>query len=75
MRGIPPVHHCTFQRSLIVLQFVQSLSNPLYIHYLAVNKYLDDPAFVAYIKYLEYFRQPEYIKYLLYVPPAHPLRG
>lgn len=51
---------------------MQSLSNPLYIHHLALTKHLDDPAFVAYIKYLEYFRRPEYLKYLLYVvPPTH----
>ncbi|KAK4988423.1 Mediator of RNA polymerase II transcription subunit 31 [Elasticomyces elasticus] len=41
-------------------QFVQSLSNPLYLHHLAVEKYLDKAEFVAYLAYLQYFRQPRY---------------
>ncbi|TKA77018.1 hypothetical protein B0A55_01954 [Friedmanniomyces simplex] len=47
-----------------------ALSNPLYIHHLALTKYLDDPAFIAYLAYLEYFRSPEYLKFLLYPAPT-----
>jgi len=45
-------------------QFVQCLSNPLYLNHLATQKLLDSPEFVAYLRYLQYFRRPEYIKYL-----------
>lgn len=52
------------RRWLTIIQFAQSLSNPLYIQHLAINKYFDDPAFVAYLEYLSYFRKPEYLKFL-----------
>lgn len=45
-------------------QFVQSLSNPLYLNHLAAQKLLDNPEFVAYLNYLQYFAEPKYIKYL-----------
>lgn len=47
-----------------IIQFVQCLSNPLYLNYLATQKLLDNPEFVAYLDYLQYFGEPKYIKYL-----------
>lgn len=49
------------------VQFVQSLSNPAYLQYLASQKYYDDEDFVRYLKYLLYFREPEYLRYMQYV--------
>ncbi|KAG8631273.1 hypothetical protein KVT40_000413 [Elsinoe batatas] len=46
--------------------FVQALSNPLYLNHLAAQKWFDSPEFVAYLKYLQYFKEPKYIKYLSY---------
>ncbi|KAK4895862.1 Mediator of RNA polymerase II transcription subunit 31 [Elasticomyces elasticus] len=65
-----PEFYAGFSRFEIECEFVQSLSNPLYIQHLAINKYFDDPAFVAYLDYLNYFRQPEYLKFLLYPGPT-----
>ncbi|KAI7623241.1 hypothetical protein KC343_g3511 [Hortaea werneckii] len=42
------------------LEFVQALSNPLYVHYLATQKLFEDDAFVRYLDYLQYFREPRY---------------
>lgn len=47
------------------LQFVQCLANPLYLHELHVQKYLDDPAFLEYLKYLDYWRKPEYVRFIM----------
>jgi len=49
---------------------VQSLSSPLYLNFLASQKYFEDPAFVAYLSYLQYFAQPPYLKYLTYPGPT-----
>lgn len=49
------------------LQFVQCLSNPYYLQYLAAEKYLDNEEFIAYLEYLQYFQEPKYLKYLQYV--------
>lgn len=46
-------------------QFVQMLSNPLYLQHLASQKLLDNEDFVAYLKYLQYFREPKYLRYLM----------
>ncbi|XP_068635509.1 mediator of RNA polymerase II transcription subunit 31-like [Aristolochia californica] len=54
------------QRFLLELEFVQCLSNPTYIHYLAQNRYFEDEAFIGYLKYLQYWQQPEYIKFIMY---------
>ncbi|KAK4942836.1 Mediator of RNA polymerase II transcription subunit 31 [Elasticomyces elasticus] len=59
-----------FEIEVEAAQFVQSLSNPLYLHHLAVEKYLDRAEFVAYLAYLQYFRQPRYIKFLSYPGPT-----
>lgn len=45
-------------------QFVQSLSNPYYLQYLAAEKYLDNEEFIAYLEYLQYFKETKYLKYL-----------
>lgn len=55
---------------LTLSQFVQSLSSPFYLNYLASQKYFENPAFVAYIKYLQYFTHPPYLKYLTYPGPT-----
>lgn len=49
-------------------QFVQSLSNPYYLHHLCVQKYFDNDAFLEWCKYLKYFSEPQYLPYLSYVP-------
>ncbi|KAK4162516.1 SOH1-domain-containing protein [Cladorrhinum sp. PSN259] len=48
------------------LEFVQALSNPEYVMYLASNKLLTNPAFVAYLDYLQYWSRPPYLKYLTF---------
>jgi mediator of RNA polymerase II transcription subunit 31 len=52
------------------LQFVQSLSNPYYLHHLATQKFFEDEAFVQYCKYLRYFAEPAYLSYLSYPGPT-----
>lgn len=54
------------QRFLLELEFVQCLSNPIYIHYLAQNRYFEDEAFIGYLKYLQYWQRPEYLKFIMY---------
>lgn len=49
-------------------QFVQMLSNPLYLQHLASQKLLDNEDFIAYLSYLQYFREPKYLPFLMYVP-------
>lgn len=51
------------------MKFVQSLSNPLYLQYLADQKYFENEEFVAYLNYLQYFREDKYLKYLQYDTP------
>ena len=45
---------------------MQSLSNPLYLQYLADQKYFENEEFVAYLHYLQYFQEDKYLKYLQY---------
>lgn len=59
---------------ITAIQFVQSLSNPAYLQYLAAQKYFDDEDFVRYLKYLLYFREPEYLRYLQYAIRRTPTR-
>ncbi|RFU32633.1 hypothetical protein B7463_g3700, partial [Scytalidium lignicola] len=59
-----------FTRFEIELEFVQSLSNPLYLNHLAVQKYLESPPFIAYLAYLQYFAHPPYTRYLTYPGPT-----
>lgn len=53
------------------LEFIQCLSNPHYLNWLAQNRTLEEPAFVNYLKYLEYWRKPEYSCYILYPHCLH----
>ena len=48
------------------LEFVQSLANPEYLHFLAQHRYFDDPAFVEYLAYLQYWAAPPYCTYLVF---------
>jgi len=48
------------------LEFVQSLANPHYCHWLAQQGYFKDKAFLNYLEYLNYWKKPEYAKYLDY---------
>ena len=63
----PPRCQSATVTSLKQPQFVQSLSNPYYLHHLCVQKYFEDDAFVEWCKYLKYFSQPEYLPFLSYV--------
>jgi mediator of RNA polymerase II transcription subunit 31 len=49
---------------------VQCLANPVYLNYLATQKYFEKAEFVAYLDYLQYFAEPKYIKFLQYVYTA-----
>jgi mediator of RNA polymerase II transcription subunit 31 len=55
---------------------VQCLANPVYLNYLATQKYFEKAEFVAYLDYLQYFAEPKYIKFLqcVYTAPSasHP---
>jgi mediator of RNA polymerase II transcription subunit 31 len=53
-------------RFQVELEFVQCLSNPKYVHYLAQNGYMQDPGFLRYLEYLRYWSKPKYSRYLLY---------
>ncbi|TKA24412.1 hypothetical protein B0A50_06732 [Salinomyces thailandicus] len=52
------------------LEFAQALSNPLYVQYLATQKYFEDENFIRYLDYLQYFREPRYLKFLQYPGPT-----
>lgn len=54
------------KRFEVELEFVQCLSNPHYLNFLAQHGYLKDPAFINYLKYLLYWKEPEYAKFLKY---------
>lgn len=49
---------------------MQCLANPVYLNYLATQKYFDKPEFVAYLAYLQYFKDPKYTKFLQCVHTA-----
>lgn len=65
-----PNFYASFTRFEIELEFVQTLSNPDYIHYLAANKYFESDQFVAYLEYLQYWRKAEYVKFLQFPGPT-----
>jgi len=58
-------------RFQVELEFVQSLGNPNYLHFLAQRGYMKDPNFINYVKYLQYWQQPQYVKYLKYPVSLH----
>ncbi|KAL9094627.1 MAG: hypothetical protein Q9165_003187 [Trypethelium subeluteriae] len=70
MTDVAEIQYGGFSRFELELEFVQALSNPWYLNYLASQKYLDDPAFVAYLEYLQYFTKPQYLKYLSFPGPT-----
>ena len=43
----------TFQ---VEMEFVQSLANPNYLHFLAQRGFMKDPCFVNYLNYLTYWK-------------------
>jgi hypothetical protein len=53
-------------RFLVDLEFIQNLSNPHYLHFLAQQKYFQKPEFIRYLKYLSYWKSPEYARFLLF---------
>ncbi|KAF9967991.1 hypothetical protein BGZ70_007275 [Mortierella alpina] len=59
------------KRFQIELEFVQCLSSPWYLHYLAQQQYFSQDAFVRYLDYLQYFRKPEYAKFIIYPHCLH----
>lgn len=50
----------------IELEFVQNLANARYLHYLALQGYLEDAQFLRFLTYLRYWKQPQYVHYLLF---------
>ena len=48
----------TFQ---VEMEFVQSLANPNYLHFLAQRGFMKDPCFVNYLNYLTYWKVGETI--------------
>jgi mediator of RNA polymerase II transcription subunit 31 len=50
----------------VELEFVQCLSNPRYLNYLAQRLTLEEPSFLAYLEYLQYWKQPQYAKFIQY---------
>ncbi|EAL64822.1 hypothetical protein DDB_G0285221 [Dictyostelium discoideum AX4] len=55
-----------YLRFIMELEFIQCLSNPRYLNYLAQNRYFQDKAFVNYLVYLQYWKKPEYAKFIVY---------
>ena len=47
------------------LEFVASLANPHYLHFLAQRLYFEDERFLAYVKYLSYWQTPEYSRFVM----------
>merc|ERR1712083_992607 len=58
-------------RFQVEMEFVQSLGNPNYLHFLAQRGYMKDPCFINYLKYLQYWQEPQYVKYLKYPVCLH----
>ena len=55
----------------VEMEFVQSLANPNYLHFLAQRGFMKDPAFINYLSYLTYWKDPAYVSFLKY--PVGPL--
>jgi mediator of RNA polymerase II transcription subunit 31 len=54
------------KRFQIEIEFVQCLSNPKYLNFLAQRGYFKDEKFLNFLQYLEYWKEPAYAKYLRY---------
>jgi mediator of RNA polymerase II transcription subunit 31 len=54
------------ERFLIELEFVQMLSNPSYLQFLAQNRTFESPEFIRYLNYLLYFTREPYTRYITF---------
>lgn len=50
----------------VELEFVQGLANPMYVNFLAQQKFLEDPDFLRYLDYLDYWRHMPHVKFIAY---------
>jgi len=50
----------------VELEFVQGLANPMYVHFLAQQKYLENEDFLRYLEYLEYWRELPHLQFIVY---------
>lgn len=50
----------------IELEFVQNLSNPKYLNYLAQQGYLEKESFMNFLRYLRYWKEAEYASLLIF---------
>lgn len=58
-------------RFQVEMEFVQSLANPNYLHFLAQRGFMKDPAFINYLSYLTYWKDPAYVSFLKYPVCLH----
>lgn len=61
-----PVVPLDSERFYIELEFIQNLSNPKYLNYLAQSGYYEKESFINFLRYLRYWKRPEYSKYLVF---------
>ena len=50
----------------VELEFVQCLSNPVYLHWLSQQPFYENEAFINYLGYLQYWKKPEYAVWITY---------
>lgn len=48
------------------LEFVEALSNPDYVQWLAMQPFFNDPAFEEFLKYLCYWRKSPFVEWVVY---------
>eukprot|EP01039_Chlorochromonas_danica_P006805 gene6804-7518_t len=53
-------------RFYVELEFIQNLANARYLHYLAIQGYLEDSKFLSFLSYLRYWKAPNYAQHLLF---------
>lgn len=58
-------------RFQVELEFVQSLANPNYLHFLAQRGFMKEPTFINYLSYLLYWKEPQYVVFLKYPVCLH----
>jgi mediator of RNA polymerase II transcription subunit 31 len=54
------------ERLLMDLEFVQSLTNARYLHYLAGEGYFENNNFMNYLRHLQYWKESRYARYLTF---------
>uniref|UniRef100_A0A158PNJ4 Mediator of RNA polymerase II transcription subunit 31 n=1 Tax=Anisakis simplex TaxID=6269 RepID=A0A158PNJ4_ANISI len=59
------------RRFEVECEFVQALSNPHYLNFLAQRGYFKEAYFINYLKYLLYWKRPEYARALKYPQCLH----